>query len=91
MEQVTLTIPPNLASAIINEGTTPLDRRLLELATIEAYRENLFTEWDVIDMLGFKDREELYKFFKLFDVRAEYLNLYEGNQTLDELLTQHNR
>jgi hypothetical protein len=49
----------------------------LELAAIRAYEAGLVTEWGVIDMLGFKDREELYDFFKANDVRDTSFTLGE--------------
>lgn len=69
--EVTLTIPDDVASEIQNGSTTPLSRRVLELAAIQAYESDLITEWDVIDMLGFDGREELYAFFKRYDVRDQ--------------------
>jgi hypothetical protein len=68
--EVTLTIPDDVASEIQNGSTTPLSRRVLELTAIQAYESDLITEWDVIDMLGFDGREELYTFFKQYDVRG---------------------
>ncbi len=62
-------IPDDVAADLQNGSKTPLPRRLLELATIRAYEAGLITEWGVIDMLGFADREELYDFFKANDVR----------------------
>jgi hypothetical protein len=73
--EVTLTIPDDVASEIQNGATTPLARRLLELAAIKAYEADLLTEWGVIDMLGLDGREELYEFFKRYDVRATHLDL----------------
>jgi len=67
--EVTLTIPDDIASEIQNGAAIPLSRRLLELAAIKAYEEDLITEWGVIDMLGLSGREELYEFFKRYDVR----------------------
>lgn len=71
-------IPDEVAADIQNGSTTPLPRRLLELAAIRAYEAGLVTEWGVIDMLGFEDREELYDFFKANDV-------HDTSFTLDEL------
>jgi hypothetical protein len=50
----------------------PLSRRLLELAAIQAHEAELITERDVMEMLGFECREELYEFFKAHDVRQKY-------------------
>ena len=71
-------IPDDVAADLQSGSKTPLPRRLLELAAIRAYEAGLVTEWGVIDMLGFEDREELYDFFKANDVR-------DTSFTMDEL------
>ncbi len=70
-------IPDDVATDLQNGSTTPLPRRLLELAVIRAYEAGLLTEWGVIDMLGLADREELYDFFKVNDVRDTSFTLEE--------------
>lgn len=89
--EVTLTIPDNVASEIQNGATTPIARRLLELAAIKAYEANLIDEWEVIEMLGLDGREELYEFFKQYDVRAAHIDLNKEQEKLALLLAQHNR
>jgi hypothetical protein len=91
--EVTLTIPDKVAEEIQNGSSTPLPRRLLELAVIQAHEDELITERDVIDALGFADREELYEFFKRYDVRSNYTSEdFERSSTaLDELLRRNNR
>jgi len=87
--EVTLTIPDDVASEIQNGSTTPLSRRLLELAAVKAYEANLITEWGVIDMLGLDGREELYEFLKRYDVRDRSYTVEEleqGRATLAALL-----
>ena len=87
--EVTLTIPDDVASEIQNGATTPLARRLLELAALKAYEAELLTEWGVIDMLGLDGREELYEFFKRYDVRDQSYTLEEfekGQAILSALL-----
>ncbi len=87
--EVTLTIPDNVASEIQNGTTTPLARRLLELAALKAYEAELLTEWGVIDMLGLDGREELYEFFKRYDVRDQNYTMEEfekGQAILSALL-----
>jgi len=69
--QVVLTIPDAVASEIQNGGSMPLSRRLLEFAAIQAHEAELITERDVMEMLGFECREELYEFFKARDVRQK--------------------
>jgi hypothetical protein len=91
MEQAILSIPSGIADVLRNSSATPLDRRILELAAIEAHREGLLTEWEVIEMLGVEDREDPYEFFKRYDVRAEHIDLKESGETLEALLTQHRR
>jgi hypothetical protein len=70
--EVVLTIPDSVASEIQNGSSVSLSRRLLEFATIQAHEAELITERDVMDMLGFECREELYDFFKANDVRQKY-------------------
>ncbi len=87
--EVTLTIPDDVASEIQNGSTTPLSRRLLELAAVKAYEADLITEWGVIDMLGLDGREEMYEFFKRYDVRDQSYTveaLEQGRATLAALL-----
>jgi hypothetical protein len=89
--EVTLTIPDDVASEIQNGSSTPLSRRLLELAAIKAYEANLIDEWEVIEMLKLDGREELYELFKRYDVRAEHIDLQKENEKLAALLAEHNR
>jgi hypothetical protein len=70
--EVTLTIPDDVATEIQNGSDSPLDRRVLELAAIQAHLSNLITECEVMEVLGFEDREELYEFFKRYDVRSKH-------------------
>jgi hypothetical protein len=70
--EITLRIPDNVALEIQNGSETPLDRRLLELAAIQAHLSDLITEREVMELLGFEDREELYEFFKRYDVRSKH-------------------
>ncbi|HWX42658.1 MAG TPA: hypothetical protein VN345_16015 [Blastocatellia bacterium] len=71
--EVTLKIPDDIAKEIRNGSDTPLERRVLELAVIQAHLSNLITEREVMEVLGFEDREELYEFFKRYDVAASTL------------------
>jgi len=89
--EVTLVIPDDVASEIQNGSTTPLSRRLLELAAIKAYEANLIDEWGVIEMLGLDGREGLYEFFKRYDVRAEHIDLQKESEKLAPLLAERNR
>lgn len=89
--EVTLVIPDEVASEIQNGSTTPLSRRLLELAAIKAYEASLLDEWGVIEMLGLDGREELYEFFKRYDVRAEHIDLQKESEKLAALLAERNR
>lgn len=72
--EITLTanIPDDTAANLQNGSTTSLPRRLLELATIQAHVLGLITEREVMEMLGFADEEDLYEFFKRYDVRSNY-------------------
>ncbi len=91
--EITLTIPDEVAAEIQNSSSTPLPRRLLELAAIRAHEDDLITEREVMNMLGFGDREELYEFFKRYDVRSKYTSedFEKSGAALDELLRKHNR
>jgi hypothetical protein len=73
-----------------NGGGTPA-RRLLELAAIKAYEDDLLISRQVQEMLGFESREELFEFFKAHDVRDHHFTVEElekGRATLDTLLKQ---
>ncbi len=91
--EVTLTIPDDVAAEIQNGASTPLARRLLELAAIKAHEADLITEREVIEMLGFEDREELYEFFKRYDVRGKHTSedFERSYVELGELLSRQNR
>jgi hypothetical protein len=73
MEQVILSIPETVAADIQNGGATPLARRLMELAAIEAYESGLITERQVMETLGFESREDLLEFFRQHDVRSKIM------------------
>ena len=66
----TTNIPDDTAARLQNGSTTPLPRRLLELAVTKAYESGLITEPEAMNLLGFKDGEELDEFFKRHDVRS---------------------
>ena len=89
--EITLTIPDDVAAAIQNASSTPLGRQLLELAAIQAHESDLITEREVMEMLGFEDREELYVFFKRYDVRSKHTSEdFERNgAALEDLLRNH--
>jgi hypothetical protein len=54
--EITFTIPDDVAADIQNGSSTPLSRKLLELAAIQAHESDLITEREVMEMLGFEDR-----------------------------------
>ncbi|HMV46714.1 MAG TPA: UPF0175 family protein [Blastocatellia bacterium] len=70
-------IPDDVAANIQNGSSTPLPRRLLELAAIQAHEAGLISSRQVQEMLGFADREELFTFFKANDVRDRSFTLEE--------------
>jgi len=90
---INATIPDNVAAAIQNGSTPPLPRRLLELAAIKAHEADLITEREVMEMLGFEDREELYEFFKRYDVRSTYTaeDFEKEGAALEEMLAKKGR
>jgi hypothetical protein len=69
---VVIQIPDEIAAAIRNGSNDPVSRRVLELTAIQAHEADLITEYEVMELLGFEDREELYAFFKQHDVRSKY-------------------
>jgi len=75
--EIILTIPDSIAIELQNGSTTPLSRRLLELAALEGYKSGVFTRPQIQAMLGFESRFELDGFLKahgvLFDYSAEEL------------------
>jgi hypothetical protein len=87
--EVTLTIPDDVAAEIQNGSSTPLARRLLELAAIKAYEVGLLTTRQIQEMLAFESREELFAFLRAHDVRDRHFTtdeLAKGRTTLDSLL-----
>ncbi len=93
MQQATLAIPDGIAIAIRNGSGDPLERRLLEQSAIQAHESDLITEREVMEMLGFEDREELYAFFKRYDVRSKYTteDFEREGAALDALLAMNGR
>ena len=89
--EITLTIPDDVAADIQNGSSTPLSRQLLELAAIQAHESDFITEREVMEMLGFEDREELYEFFKRYDIRSKHTSedFESAGGVLDDLLTHH--
>lgn len=85
---LTTTIPDDTAANLQNGSAAPLPRRLLELAVIKAYESSLITEREVLNVLGFKDREALCEFFKQYDLREPQRDVSAPHasyqRTLDE-------
>jgi hypothetical protein len=54
--EITLRISDNVASEVQSGSETPLGRRLLELAALQAHLSSLITERGVTELLGFEDR-----------------------------------
>jgi hypothetical protein len=72
-----VTIPDDVAADIQNGSSTPLLRRLLELAAIRAYESGLITKHQVKEMLGFESRFEVDALFKAYDVRDHGFTMEE--------------
>lgn len=73
--EIVLTIPDCAAPDLkeIQSGSqSSLPRRILELATIRAYEMDTIGEKQLMDILGFEDREMLYRFFKANNVESGY-------------------
>jgi hypothetical protein len=61
-----------------------MSRQILELLAIAAYQSDLITEREVMEILGFEAREDLYDFFKRYNVSGtDYTS--EDNATLEEI------
>lgn len=88
--EVTLTIPDEVAAEIQFGSGVSLPRRVLELAAIKTYEADLITECKVMETLGFEDREELFEFFKRYDVRSKHTaeDFERSYAALDELLSR---
>lgn len=86
--EITLTIPDDIAAEIQSHNGVPLARRVLELAAIKAYEQELLTEWGVIGFLGLDGREELYELFKRYDIRATHIDLKKESEKLAALLSR---
>lgn len=71
----------------------PVSRRVLEVVAIQAHEADLITEREIMEILGFQDREELWEFFKRHDVRSKHTreDFEKGRATLSHLLAQHGR
>lgn len=91
--EIALTVPDSIAAEIQNGSNTPLARRVLELAAIQAHLADLLTEREVMDWLSFECREELYEFFKRYDVRSQYTaeDFEREGAALDALFARHGR
>lgn len=70
--EITLTIPDNIVPDLQNGSSTPLSRRLLEMAALEGYKSGEFTSPQVQAMLGFESRFELDGFLKAHGVFFDY-------------------
>ena len=90
---LTAHIPDQVATELQQGSNIPLPRRLLELAALKALETDLISERDVMEMLGFAEREELYAFLKRYDVRSAYTNedFEREGAALNALLTQLGR
>lgn len=89
--EVTLTLPEEVAANIQVGSSSSLARRILELAAIQAHEAGIITETEVMETLGFDDREELYQFLKSYDVRSTHIDLQTSSETLEDLLSRQTR
>ena len=71
------TIPDDVAAGIQNGSSTPLARRLLELAAIKAYEADLITKYQVQEMLGYESRFDVDALFKAYNVTDHSFTLEE--------------
>jgi hypothetical protein len=89
--EITLTanIPDEVAAALKNGTGAEIGRVLLELAAIKLYEDERISSRDVQEMLSFEDREQLYEFFKHYNVRDPSFTMEElerGRATMAALL-----
>lgn len=83
--QITIEIPDTLANQLqINRED--LERKMLELCVIEAYRDGRISSGKARELLGFSTRLELDAFFKERSVDLNY-NLSDLQQDLKTLET----
>ncbi|MCI0388083.1 MAG: UPF0175 family protein [Acidobacteria bacterium] len=90
---IVLTVPDQAEAGLkdlLNGSLSSLPRRILELATIRAYEMDSISEKQVMTILGFSEREQLYKFFKENDVKSGYTveDLEKDSEALAELLNR---
>ena len=83
--EITLNIPDDVAANIQNGSSTPLARRLLELAAIGAYEADLITRFQVQEMLGFESRFDVDALFKAYDVRDHSFTMEEYERQQKQL------
>ncbi len=84
--QITIEIPDTLAQQLqTNQGS--LERKMLELCVIEAYRSGWISSGKARELLGFSTRLELDAFFKERFVALNYemSDLQQDLETLETL------
>ena len=65
---LTATIPDEIAATSQNGNGAPVGRILFELAVIKLYEDDRISSREVQEILGFEDSDELFEFFKRYDV-----------------------
>ncbi len=73
---LTVELPDKLEGVLFVNGQEPA-RAVLEAISLEGYRANRLTEWDVSQLLGFETRLEVHDFLKEHGASMHY--------TLDDL------
>lgn len=63
--RIILTVPREVLISLLNIDERRLQRRLLESLAIEAYVSDLLTQRQIMDLLAFTTREELWQFFQI--------------------------
>ena len=82
---VTITLPDDLAAALLPPGQEPT-RSALEAIALEAYRQRRITSYQLRSLLGIESRYELDSFLKQHEVWLEY-----GWQDLERDRETHRR
>jgi predicted HTH domain antitoxin len=89
--QITIEIPDTLAQQLQNNREN-LERKMLELCVIEAYRNAWISSGKARELLGFATRLELDAFFKerFVDLNYDLSDLQQDLKTLETLQQEEN-
>lgn len=69
--RIILNVPNDVLVSLSNVDNAKLQRRLIESLAIEGYRNQLLTQRQVMSLLAFTAREELWQFFQENDLSVD--------------------